>query len=154
MLLIALAGVLGVAYLVTKGPRLYSWLKALQLTVIIIWIFHTALGAVSMWIVWSGFVWDEPRMFFTWAILIVAACGYLISETGKSENVTAVANIVVLVVVVILGTIFVSRNIIHPKSAILSSPDVSIKLFTAAITACFLVAGGGLACMLHKDTRN
>lgn len=153
MMLLGLAGALGVAYLLTRNAIIFNWLRALQLAVIIIWTFHTILGAISMRIIWNEFVWAEPRMFFALAVLIVIVGGYLISLAGESETITAVANIVAVVIVFVLGLLLATRNILHPKAAIVGSPDLAIKLFAFLITLSFLGSGLGLTCLLHKDTK-
>lgn len=115
-----LAGVLGLVY-VAGGHRVRVWNEALRWFSLALWVVNSALGILSMKLLWGGILWDEPRLMMTFGILAAAITTLALQLIFDHPAIPAVLD------AAIAGTLWflvlVLPNLFHPDSPVFSSGD-------------------------------
>ena len=146
MALFTLAGLSGVAYLLTRRDPLFRLGSAFRYIAIPLWIVNTVLGLISSRLAWNAINLAEPRLLATFWIMLAAGIVLAIDFGFGRRAWTAAADIAMAVAlwVLILG----ARNFIHPESPVMASgPEIQIPffgivgtLFAAALLAVFVIS--------------
>lgn len=134
-------GAMAVAYLVKRRDQLFEWARAMQVTLLPLWVIAVFIGAVSAKLIWNGWNLTERRMIMSVAYIVVAAVALMITLMWENRRVGSVAQIVTAFSMLV-GLWWISRPgsyDIHPSSAVMSSDDVSFKLFAFAMMGGCLV---------------
>jgi hypothetical protein len=125
-------GAVAVAYLASGRDRLREWARALQFTLLPLWVLATAIGAVAARLVWNGWNLTERRMMVSISYIVVAAIGLIVALAVENRRAGVIGQIVSsLAMAAGLGWIALipESQDVHPASAVLSSPDVAFKAF-------------------------
>lgn len=141
--LFSVAGILAVWFLFNPSPALADWVAAAGRTAVVAWLVATPLKLASMRLIWGDYVWTEPRMKMTVAVLALGLVVCLLlpgrSDTPGGQRVAAAAYAGLGVVVWIL--LLVSGRDYHPVNPIFGSQSPAIKLFFLGMIGLFLLAG-------------
>jgi hypothetical protein len=136
-------GALAVAYLVTGRDRLYEWARAMQLTLLPLWVVAMVIGAISARLVWNSWNLTERRMVMGIAYTAVAAVALILALFWETQRVGAWAQVVTALAMAV-GVVWIelgpAGQDVHPASAILSSPDVVFKVYALVMFAGCLLA--------------
>lgn len=120
------AGILGVAYLLTKQKNIGLWSREIGLNSVLFWFIGTALSLVSMQVAWGGLLWNEP---YTVAALTMVVLGagkeYLVRSGGGKLQSFALANIGYAAAVLVIRQRMVS--VMHPENPIGTSESLAIR---------------------------
>jgi hypothetical protein len=136
-------GALAVAYLVTRRDRLYEWARAMQLTMLALWVLAMVIGAISARLVWNSWNLTERRMVMGIAYTAVAAVALILALFWENRRVGAWAQTgTALAMVAGLAWIGLAPagQDVHPADAILSSPDVVFKAYALVMLIGCLLA--------------
>lgn len=130
-------GALGLIYLLRKSASIIAWLRAMQGTAFLFWLFSFLISIYVMQMAWGGINWTEPRFLSSGRVLAVAAIAIALCFLFEKPKVTAAAGVLVgIVVVVELATAGVQ---LHPTNPIGTSPSIVTKLSYYAITLLTLL---------------
>jgi len=123
----AAAGLLGLAGLLSQRESLYVWSCALGRTGLIFWITYLPLSLWAMQANWNGLFLAEPR----WHLALAFAAGGLLLQVGLTlagkPAWTAAGNL--FFSILLLYSVAVVQNIMHPGSPIFSSEARLIQLY-------------------------
>ncbi len=77
------AGILGLAWLVTRRDGVFAWCTATQKTAIVVWIAYVLSSMVATWMAWGQWIaWDEPRVRSSAYVLILALAALALHVVG------------------------------------------------------------------------
>jgi hypothetical protein len=116
-----LAGILGLAFVagVVRTPR---WGEAFRWISLPLWGVNTALGILSMKLIWGGILWDEPRLMMTFGLMAAAFVVFAVQMIAHG-----LPKIPALLDAVLAGGLWffvlVLPNLFHPDSPVMSSGD-------------------------------
>jgi hypothetical protein len=140
---ILVMGALAVAYLVTRRDRIYEWARAMQLTLLPLWVLAMVIGAISARLVWNSWNLTERRMVMGIAYTVVAAVALMLALFWEKKRVGAWAQVATALAMAV-GAAWIelgpAGQDVHPASAILSSPDVVFKVFALVMLLGCLLA--------------
>ncbi len=123
--LFAIAGLIGLAALITRKEILSFWAQASLTTATVYWVGHFVLGLVVMKLAWGGWFWSEPRVKAGVLILGMAIAATLLASSMNNKWLSPLLSIGIAVfIVILLSTV---GRIFHPQNAIFSSDSVAIK---------------------------
>jgi magnesium-transporting ATPase (P-type) len=150
-------GAAAVAYLVSGRDAVSGWARALQMTLLPLWVLASTIGAVAARLVWNGWNLTERRMVMSIAYIVVAAIALMVSLLWENRRVAAIGQAATAFVMVAglawlaLGS---AAQDVHPGSAVLSSPDVAFKLYALVMFGGCLLAVLALAVPVRRWMRN
>ena len=133
-----LAGLIGLAGLVSRRQELHCWSRALGRIGLFFWITYLPISMWAMQTSWNGIFLAEPR----WRLAITFAIAGLLLQIGLTlmEN-PAWASVANLIYISILIPVLIStQNIMHPPSPILSSQAPRIQFYFAGMFLLALLA--------------
>ena len=115
-----LAGLFGLAFIFgVKGAR--PWGEAFRWLSLPLWIVNTALGIVSMKVLWGGILWDEPRLMMTFGILAASIIVLALQLIFDHPKIPAALD--ALLAGTLWYLVLVLPNLFHPDSPVFSSGD-------------------------------
>ncbi len=133
------SGVIGLAAILRRNPSLHSWSRALGRTGLLFWITYLPISVWAMQTNWNGLYLAEPR----WRLALIFAISGLLLQIGLTlidqPELTSAANLAFILTLLLFlsGT----REVMHPRSPILSSDSRLIQIYFAIlVTATLLVA--------------
>jgi len=145
----AVAGVLGLAYLVARRAGLYRWLVALQRGMLVTWIVYAVSSVAVTYAAWGvAIAWGEPRVLATIRVTVAVLVIFAVSEIVKLPALTALGNMV-LAGFALWATQSASL-IRHPIDPIGTSSSAAIRGFYAAIVAVMLVIVASVVVLLRE----
>lgn len=133
------SGVVGLAAILRRNPSLHAWSRALGRTGLLFWITYLPISVWAMQANWNGLYLAEPR----WRLALIFAISGLLLQLGLSlinkPQLTSAANLIFILT--LLLSLSGTREVMHPRSPILSSDSRLIQVYFAAlVTATLLVA--------------
>jgi len=134
----AVAGILGLYYLIRKKDSICSWCLAVQKTSVIIWILYIVSSMVVTYLAWGiAIAWDEPRVQASAEILLVCLVFLGVTIWVHNKVFTALANIILAV----LAWFLVKSALIvqHPFNPIGTSDSLAFKIYFIMIFVIVLL---------------
>jgi hypothetical protein len=133
-----LAGIAGLAFVLGVGAA-KPWGEGFRWVSLPLWIVNSILGLLSMQLIWGGILWDEPRLFMTFGVLIGAVLILALQLIFDAPKLIALLD------AALAGTLWtlvlVLPNLFHPDSPVFSSGDARyIGLFLAVVASLFVGA--------------
>jgi len=117
-----LAGVLGLAFAFGAG-KLGRWGEAFRWFSLPLWIVNTALGILSMQLIWGGILWNEPRLLMTFGLLASSVVVLAIQLIFDHPKIPAVLDAVLAAALWYL--VLALPNLFHPDSPVFSSDNAA-----------------------------
>jgi hypothetical protein len=139
-------GIVAVLFMITGQGRLYDWARALQFTMLPLWVVAMLVGAASAKLVWNSWNLTERRMMMGIAYTLIAAIALMLALFWDSRKVGSIGQLVTALAMgaglgwIMLGPV---GEDVHPASAVLSSPDIAFKIYAAVMligSVVFVVA--------------
>lgn len=125
-------GALAIAYLINGRERVYDWARALQVALLPLWVFAVFIGAIAARLIWNSWQLGERRMVMSVAYTAVAAVALLVSLFIERRRIGAAGQVVTALAMAV-GLAWIelgpAGEDIHPASAVMSSPDLSFKVY-------------------------
>lgn len=125
-------GVVAVVYLVSKRDVLYDWVRALQITTLLAWVFAVGVGAASAKLVWNSWNLTERRMTMSVIYIMIAAAGLIVGLVlDKPRLTSALAVVTSISMAALLAWIELApaTDDVHPANAVFGSDNVAFKVF-------------------------
>jgi hypothetical protein len=146
----AAAAVAGVAGLALRRKSLQSWSVSLAQTATVFWVTYLPISVVAMQENWNGLFLDEPRWrlgldFAVAAILLQAGLLILARPAWAGGLNTAFFGALVL-------SLASTPQVMHPASAIVSSPSTTIQAYFAFLVCACLITAWQLARWLNQTS--
>lgn len=140
-------GLLGLLYLVTNRDVFLRWALPAKQVALIFWFIYIVTSMISMKLIWGAVVWAEPRFVLAVSAFVVLLGIYLLSIAFETPRLVSVFNLSMAAAIWIL----ISRipRILHPGSAIRSSPSLAIKLSALTVSLLLLAAAVQTARILY-----
>lgn len=138
-----LAGILGIAHLISGKRSIASWARALQVTLLPAWAFAVLVGAVSAKLVWNSWNLAERRMTMSLVYTVVAAIALVVALSLEDRRVASwsqVATAIAMGAGLVWIALGPAGDDVHPASAVLSSGDVAFKVYALLMMGGCLVA--------------
>jgi hypothetical protein len=138
-----LAGLAGLAGLLTRRDALHRWSRALGRTGLLFWITYIPISMWAMETNWNGLFLAEPRF----RLAVVFAIGGLLMQVGlvlMEEPIWAsLGNLLYLIA--LLGALLTTQNVMHPPAPILNSDAPRIQAFFGGLFLLTLFAAWQVA---------
>jgi hypothetical protein len=143
-----LAGLAGLAGLLTRRDSLHRWSRALGRTGLLFWISYIPISMWAMETNWNGLFLAEPRF----RLAVVFAIGGLLLQAGlilmEAPIWASLGNLLYLAALLVaLGA---TPNVMHPPSPILNSDAWRIQLFFGILFLLTLFAAWHVARWWHR----
>jgi len=119
MLTFTLAGLFGLAYVISSKTAFGRWGEAFRWISLPLWAVNTVLGILSMQLIWGGILWDEPRLLMTFGLLIAGVVILAVQLIFDHPKVPAVLD--ALLAVALWAMVLLLPNLFHPDSPVFSS---------------------------------
>lgn len=130
-----LAGILGLVFLVTSSEPVRAWGAGFRYLSLPLWAVNTVLGMVSMWQIWGGILWTEPRLRMSFALLLASLLVVSVDlAVGHSK---LAAGLDVLLAGGLWGFVVLTPNLFHPDNPVLNSGGDILALFFGMVAAMF-----------------
>ena len=113
-----LAGLLGVAFVLGNAPA-RRWGEAFRWISLPLWTINSALGLLSMKLIWGGILWDEPRLWMTFGLLAASVAVVAMQLVFDLPKLTAVLD--ALLAGSLWALVLLLPNLFHPDSPVFSS---------------------------------
>jgi hypothetical protein len=141
-------GLLGLFYLVTSRDMFLKWALPAKQVALIFWFIYIVSSMVTMKLIWGAVVWAEPRFVLAVSAFVVLLGIYLLSIAFETPRLVSLFNVAMAASIWIL----ISRvpRILHPGSAIRSSPSLAIKVSALAVSLLLLAAAVQAARILYR----
>jgi hypothetical protein len=114
-----LAGILAVAYLATRRPGVYAYTAATRYVSFSLWIFNTALGMASAWLTWGSGFMGEPRL--RWSFVILLALAVAMAFDILADKPVLHASIDIAIALGVWAFVLFTPREIHPQSPVMAS---------------------------------
>jgi hypothetical protein len=133
------AGLIGIAVLITDGDSLDRWLKAAGIVALAIYALGFIVSIAAQALSWGGIAWREPRVAaalngLAVGLIVVILAGWVPWRRLRGARYVGLAAF-------IAWTQMNATNILHPGSAISSSPSGLIRFTGLALLVLTLIAG-------------
>ncbi len=140
-----IAGVLGIAALVTRRDVIRRWSRAMMEAALVFWFIQFVVSLPAQVLAWGGISWTEPRVLSALWVLVFTVLVYGVAVwvgDARWMPIAAIAN-AAIALILLRGAV----NILHPIDPILGSESLAIKMFYAAI----VLTTGALAMLFARD---
>lgn len=143
-----LAGIIGVAGLVTRRARWHRWSRALGRTGLLFWITYLPISLWAMQTNWNGLFLAEPR----WRVAVVFAVAGVLAQAGVTllENPAWASGLNAAYIAALLLVLQNTDKVMHPPSPMLDSDAWRIQLFFAGLCALVLGLAAQVARWWHR----
>lgn len=132
------AGLSGMAGLVTGKAAVHAWSRAFGRTGLFFWITYLPISIWAMQTNWNGLFLAEPRF----RLAVIFAVSGLLLQLGLAlmaqPRWTSAGNFLYLLA--LLGALFNTPNVMHPSSPIFSSDSWRIQIYFAGLVLLTLLA--------------
>jgi hypothetical protein len=134
-----LAGLLGLAVLVTANEKLERWMKTLGWTAYGFYVAGVAMSAIASRVNWGGVFWQEPRMAAAFKSLAVATIIVVANMWSPQVRVRGLLQAVIPAAVAWIT--YTAPLVLHPRNPIFSSEATGIQLaFIGLFLLCAAIA--------------
>lgn len=135
MTALAAAGALGLIVLITARPSLAAWMEAAGLVGLGFFALGLIISLIAAQVNWGGIFWDEPRLRGSFQVLAAGVIALVAARTPLARRWVGLlfAGVAVLMVV----SLAISPLVLHPRSAVWSSPSWMIQASFGALYALF-----------------
>lgn len=145
----SVAGILGVAHLLTAKSAWYAWSQGAERSAIVFWAGYLPISVLAADMAWNGVFWAEPRWAMAAQILVVAVAFQVGGRLLNNPQISSALNVLLAGVTVWL--LLRTPLVIHPDNPIGESSYSSIQLsFVALVVLCGL-AGVQIARRLRPE---
>jgi hypothetical protein len=138
-----LAGLAGLAGLLTRRDALHHWSRALGRTGLLFWITYIPISMWAMETNWNGLFLAEPRF----RLAVAFAIGGLLMQVGlvlMEEPIWAsLGNLLYLIA--LLAALLTTQDVMHPPAPILNSDAPRIQAFFGVLFLLTLFAAWQVA---------
>jgi hypothetical protein len=145
-------GLLAAAYLATKRRALFDWAHTMQITLLPIWLFAVAIGAIAAKLVWNGWNLGERRMVMSVAYIVVAAVAVIVGLAFERPTITSLLTILTSVSMAI-GLWWIETappgQDVHPQNAVGGS-QLPFQVFAGIMFFTCLVWVLALCVPVHR----
>jgi hypothetical protein len=152
IMVLAAAGLSGLAGLITRGVRWHRWSQALGRTGMLFWITYLPLSLWAMETNWNGLFLSEPR----WRIAAIFAVTGLLLQAGLAlidlPALTSGANLV-FVIALAVSLLNVDTVLHPPPSPIFSSGNSRIEFFFIGLNSLTLLAAWLIARLWYRAAK-
>ncbi|PID85077.1 MAG: hypothetical protein CSA11_10135 [Chloroflexi bacterium] len=131
-----LAGLFGLAVLITANEKLEHWMKILGWTAYGFFVAGVAMSAIASHINWGGVFWQEPRMAAAFKSVAVVTIMLVLNVWIAQMRVRGL--LLAVIPAAVAWIIYSAPLVLHPDNPIFSSEAISIQL--AFIGLFFLCA--------------
>jgi hypothetical protein len=143
-----LAGLVGLAGLLTRRDSLHRWSRALGRTGLLFWITYIPISMWAMQTNWNGLFLAEPRF----KLAVIFAIGGLLLQAGlvlmEAPIWASLGNLLYLVA--LLVALRTTQNVMHPPAPILNSDAWRIQVFFGLLFLLTLFAAWHVARWWHR----
>jgi hypothetical protein len=143
-----LAGLAGLAGLLTRRDSLHHWSRALGRTGLLFWITYIPISMWAMQTNWNGLFLAEPRF----RLAVIFAVGGLLLQAGlalmEAPIWASLGNLLYLVA--LLVALRTTQNVMHPPAPILNSDAWRIQVFFGVLFLLTLFAAWHVARWWHE----
>ena len=146
------AGLLGLAWLVTRRAGLLAWCEAVQKSAVFVWVAYVVSSMVATYMAWGQWIaWDEPRVRSSAYVLGFALAALVLTWWVGDALFTALLNVVTEGVVwyLVKGAVVVR----HPLIPLGPSTSDVFRVYALALLAIALGLTALLAWRLHDAGR-
>lgn len=145
-------GVLAAAFLATGRRALFDWAHTMQITLLPIWLFAVAIGAIAAKLVWNGWNLGERRMIMSVAYIVVAAVAVIVGLVFERPKLTS-ALVILTSVSMAVGLWWVETappgQDVHPQNAVGGS-QLPFQIFAGLMFLTCLVWVLALCVPVHR----
>lgn len=131
------SGLVGVIALLKREPSLHAWSRALHRTGLLFWISYLPISVWAMQTNWNGLYLAEPR----WRLALIFSIAGLLLQIGLTlidrPALTSAANLAFIIT--LLFFLSGTREVMHPRSPILTSDSRLIQIYFAGLLAVTLL---------------
>ena len=120
-----LAGLLGLAVLVTGNEKLVRWMQTLGWTAFGFYVAGVAMSAIASRVNWGGIFWQEPRMAAAFKSLAIATIIMVLNMWIPQVRVRGLLQAIIPVVVAWIT--YTAPKVLHPSNPIFSSEATGIQ---------------------------
>jgi hypothetical protein len=131
-----LAGLLGLAVLVTANEKLERWMKTLGWVAYGFYVAGVAMSAIASHVNWGGVFWQEPRMAAAFKSLAIATIIMVLNMWIPQVRVRGLLQAIIPVTVAWIT--YSAPLVLHPGNPIFSSEATGIQF---AFIGMFLLCG-------------
>ena len=143
-----LAGLLGLAVLITGNEKLVRWMQTLGWTAFGFYVAGVAMSAIASRVNWGGIFWQEPRMAAAFKSLAVATIIMVLNMWIPQVRVRGLLQAIIPVVVAWIT--YTAPKVLHPSNPIFSSEATGIQF---AFIAMFLLFASIAAWIVWRIVR-
>jgi hypothetical protein len=143
-----LAGLVGLAALVSASERLAAWMRAISWAALGLAVAGFLISGVAQMASWGGIAWDEPRVVAALQVLAAAAIAQVIAAWAPWVRVRGLAY--VLLAAFQLWTAQGAANVLHPGNAISGSTSPAIQAAGVALLALALLLGAWIVWQVRR----
>ncbi len=120
-----LAGLLGLAVLVTGNEKLARWMQTLGWTAFGFYVAGVAMSAIASRVNWGGIFWQEPRMAAAFKSLAIATIIMVLNMWIPQVRVRGLLQAIIPVTVAWIT--YTAPRVLHPTNPIFSSEATGIQ---------------------------
>lgn len=142
------AGLAGALALLTRRDNLYRWSQALGRAGLLFWVTYLLISLWAMQTNWNGLFLAEPR----WRLAAIFAVTGVLLQAGLAlwnrPAAYALGNLAYIILLV--GALLTTQDVLHPQSPILQSDSLVIKAYFISLYLLTLAAGFQVAWLWRK----
>jgi hypothetical protein len=142
------AGLVGMLALLTRRSWLYRWSQALGRAGLLFWVTYLPISLWAMQTNWNGLFLAEPR----WRLAAIFAVTGVLLQAGLAlwNRPAAYALGNTVFVILLIGALLTTQDVLHPQSPILQSDSLVIKAYFISLYLLTLAAGFQVAWLWRK----
>lgn len=146
-----IAGLIGIAVLITNNEPLDRWLRITGIVALVIYALGFAVSTLAQAVAWGGIAWREPRVTaalngLAVGLIVVILAGWLPWRRIRGALYVGLAAFIAWSQVSV-------ANILHPGNAISSSSSGLIRFTGLALLALTLLAGAWVVWEIASSKR-
>ncbi len=150
MLGFTVAGLLGLALVVTRNPDLQRWNRVIS-RVALLWFaagFIMSLAAAR--VNWGAIYWQEPRVLASVRFLVAAALVQFVTRSGTSPRISGILS--AFLALFLMWSILGTPRVLHPGSPIRTSSSKAIQLTFIILPTLSTLVAAWIVRFWHKKT--
>lgn len=149
LLAFTVAGVLGVAALITRRECTLRWSEAVGHAALVVWTLYILSSMVVTYLAWGvAIAWSEPRVRASAHIFLAAVAFWVLAYLIQDKRATATLN--ALLAPLAWALVQNAGVVIHPVDPIGGSASVAIQVFYAGIVLCVILLTAELAAWFER----
>lgn len=143
-----LAGLLGLAVLVTGNEKLARWMQTLGWVAFGFYVAGVVVSAIASRINWGGIFWQEPRMAAAFKSLSVATIIMVLNMWLPQVRVRGLLQAVIPVAIAWIT--YTAPLVLHPRNPIFSSEATGIQVAFIGMFLLFVAIAAWIVSRLVK----